>query len=852
MRSWYFGFVLLLAVGPVPGHAEVLESVLSLGDIRPPIGLKIGGIAAGDLLGTAVAADGDFNGDGWFDLAVSAPGVDVGGAQGLVNAGEVYVLFGGRGALAEGFDLDELRPANGGDGRRGFILQGRHAEEFMGSAIDFVGDVNGDGRDDLLIGSERLILDIGGGGAYLIFGRPDSDPMPPEFPLSTLIDADDQAMNSGFGVIFRSAQLRGLAGHDVAGVGDINGDGVADFVIGNDFPGPFPPDSIPGGAGENPSATYVVYGRRAGFAWPASLNLVFVGLSNGDGSQGFTLLSNQPGNHLGSAVASPGDFTGDGIADLVLGSPFDDTEEDNGGGAIVVAGRVSGPGVGFDRGLDLRNAVDREQVNMLTGPTTEELLGERVAGIGDINDDTHPDLAIGTTFGGLDGARSGAIYVLFGQGARDPLPTRSSLGRLLPENGGDGSAGFVLSGAVGDQLGSAISPLGDVSGDGVDDFIVGAKTLALSGTDSGGAYVIFGRPAGTPFPARVETRSITDGDGSLGFALTGESHSDLVGEAFAKGWDVNGDGGHDVVVGTRFADVAGSNDGRLYVLYGAGNGARRLHGRTTRAWFDPARAGEGILTEVGTLDGQPALFATWYTYQDGEQLWLAAGPLRFTPGTARLSTELVVTGGGEFGAAFDPGQISFQTWGSVEVEIFGCDRLAWRYQQADGGTAGELSFVPLLPRLLDLPVCTGSQKSLSFGTVLGRELSGAWWNPQRGGEGIVIDIEDRGPQPTAFLSWFTYAGGAQRWLVGSAGIDPAKLELEDIPLTVTRGPQFGAAFDPAAVDAQPWGSAGLRFESCDRAVLTYAGRFPDGEEHSGSIELVRFTNGLYDLPCVDR
>ena len=67
----------------------------------------------------------------------------------------------------------------------------------------------------------------------------------------------------------------------------------------------------------------------------------------------------------------------------------------------------------------------------------------------------------------------------------------------------------------------------------------------------------------------------------------------------------------------------------------------------------------------------------------------------------------------------------------------------------------------------------------------------------------------------------------------------------------TRGAQFGAAFDPAEVISEPWGSATLRFSGCDRAVLEYAGGFSGGGQESGMIVLQRFTEGLYDFECID-
>ena len=118
----------------------------------------------------------------------------------------------------------------------------------------------------------------------------------------------------------------------------------------------------------------------------------------------------------------------------------------------------------------------------------------------------------------------------------------------------------------------------------------------------------------------------------------------------------------------------------------------------------------------------------------------------------------------------------------------------------------------------------------------------------------MIDIETGGSSPTAFLSWFTYADGHQQWLVGSGPIEIGTGEVNDLPLIVTEGGQFGPGFDPAQVTFQDWGTISLRFEDCDNAVLEYAGQFPGGTEQSGSIELVRFNGASLGQPCqaVDR
>lgn len=839
MKLYRFHFLIGAVVLCSAAGAQPFPPVVTLGQGVDQV--IFDGAAASDLLGQAVSSAGDFNGDGVKDLVFSSQGADVptpAGGQ-FNNGGEVYVLYGGRGGVSAGFDLNSLRSSSGGDGSLGFILQGEFPNEQIGTSLNTVGDVNGDGIDDLLVGAPFMQTFQGAGGAYLIFGRPIDNPMPAELSLSALRPADAENTNSGFGVVFEGSQIGAQTAVAAAGGQDVNGDGVADVVIGTNFSG--------GINGARPSFIFVVYGRPASRPWPAQFDLVGLQINTATGLDGFTIISNNPGNGLGASAAALGDFTGDGLADIGLGSPFEGVDGSSNGGAVIIPGRISGPDLGFAQGLDLGLGQVRATVSVLSYGEENSFIGQSMAGIGDVNKDGRPDLAVGGTLSDIGGEDGGIVFVLFGRQAGDPLPAEFSLEDLLPGQGGDGTQGVVLVGGTGNLMGSTVSALGDVSGDGIDDFIVGAPGLDLGGADVGGAYVVYGQDA---FPALFQMSDLISGDGSEGFAIAGESPADLVGDAVGIPADADGDGATDIVIGSRFSDVQGNNTGRVYLIKGAGQPELKLDGNATRAWYDPDRPGEGVLTEVGTLDGEPALFVTWYTYVDGKQLWLAAGPMVFTDGAKRVSTDLVVTDGGDFGDAFDASSVNLSVWGTVEVELLACDRLAWRYTGA--GQTGELVFVPLLADLLALPGCpaSGKRAAATVGKRLGADFSGTWWNPDRAGEGIVIDVETRGDIPTAFFSWFTYRGGEQRWLVGSVAIDPAGSSISSAPLVVTNGADFGSAFDPNDVQMSTWGTATLVFQSCDSAVLSFAGQFPeDSQQRSGTINLVRFTDGLYQVDC---
>jgi hypothetical protein len=243
--------------------------------------------------GAAVSGAGDFNGDGFADIAVGAPQSDV---PRRAFAGTTFVIFGGpnRGSVK----LGEL---NG----RGVRIEGEHAFANLGEALAPLGDVNRDGRDDLLIGAS-LVSAPGrtyAGAAYVVFGRA----RPGRLDLRRPDGAAYRILGpgrSGAGGGLRQAR----AGTSVAAIGDVNADGRRDMIIGAP------------GAGRRCSpeegAAYVVFSQPL----PAPLDL-------GDlGEAGYAIRGELPDANAGSLVAGAGDWNGDGRGDaLVLRADFDDS-----------------------------------------------------------------------------------------------------------------------------------------------------------------------------------------------------------------------------------------------------------------------------------------------------------------------------------------------------------------------------------------------------------------------------------------------------------------------------------------------------------------------------------------------
>ncbi len=263
---------------------------VDLRHLRRGFAIRGGRREFGDV-GDAVSGAGDFNGDGFADVAVGAPQSRAARREG---AGATFVVFGAR--RPGNVDVRAL-------GRRGVEIDGEHEFANFGETLAPLGDVNGDGRGDLLVGASQVsAMDRSyAGAAYVVFGQPASGRIDLLRPGASAYRILGPATPAG-------GQAR--AGMAVAALGDVNGDGRRDMIIGAP------------GAGRRCSAdeggAYVVFTPAA----PAPIDL-------GDlGAGGYLIRGGVDDANAGTAVASAGDWNRDGRADaLVLRTDFDDSTD---------------------------------------------------------------------------------------------------------------------------------------------------------------------------------------------------------------------------------------------------------------------------------------------------------------------------------------------------------------------------------------------------------------------------------------------------------------------------------------------------------------------------------------------
>ena len=388
--------------------------------------------AAGDQLGYSVSRAGDVDGDGFDDVIVGAPGADQAYIYSGPNCNLLCTLTGGTGDLfgwsvsgagdvnGDGFD-DVIvgAPKNGTGGTaagQAYVysgsncnvlctLTGATAGSQLGWSVSEAGDLNGDGLADVIVGAPQNGTGGTAAGQAYVYSGPNCN------VLCTL--------SSAVGELF---------GWSVSGVGDVNGDGLDEVIVGA-------PHS--GGIGFFKAGRAYVYYYSA-----SALRCTLL----------CTITGEAAGDQLGFSVSEAGDVDGDGLADMIVGAPF------NGAGGRG-AGRVyvfRGPNCGL--------------FCSLTGVAAGDHFGFSVSGAGDVNRDGSADLIVGAPFSGAGGIAAGQACVYSGSNCM-PL--------------------CILTGAAGDHFGFSVSGAGYVTDVNLcfPDVIVGAPFNGAGGVAAGEAYV---------------------------------------------------------------------------------------------------------------------------------------------------------------------------------------------------------------------------------------------------------------------------------------------------------------------------------------------------------------------------
>ncbi len=469
---------LVACAGPAPAHASWVDGPLGAEDASWT------GVAGGDRAGYAVIGLGDQDGDGRAELAIGAPwadGVELDGYE-VPDGGVVYLLAGITAAGGLGQSLAEPTGA----------IVGAGEGDAFGSALSTVGDLDGDGLPELIVGAPQGGV-LEPGRAYL-------------FASSKLYESAKATLSASEAtVLYRGWSAGDRTGAAVAGVGDVDGDGVHDFVIG-----------APEGGFEYQDLGIVYLISGAGMD-PGSFWLI----------PGFPFFTGDAeGDEAGSSLAGGGDLDGDGLGDLVVGAPA--ASGFDGGaaaGRVYVVPGADGLGGAWNEGVKLGDVAAWS----IVGEHAGQLSGEALAVCKDLDGDELGDLVIGAPGDAYGGEEAGAVYVFLGTAEGYPQGTPLS------------AASAMFSGAAqGARAGATVASLGDVNGDGLYDAGIGAPGSSSGAPEAGAAYLLLGR-ALTPGSFQPLEDSLVAFHGTVPGATLGWS-------AGAAG-DVDGDGWDDLLLG---------------------------------------------------------------------------------------------------------------------------------------------------------------------------------------------------------------------------------------------------------------------------------------------------------------
>jgi len=338
-------------------------------------------------------------------------------------------------------------------------------------------------------------------------------------------------------------------GRAVANIGDLNGDGINDIVVGAPYDGD---------GGINTGAIYILFLNKDGTVKSHQK------ISASEGS--FKGKLNED-DQFGRGISNIGDFDGDGITDLAVGAYHDDDGGINTGAIYILF-------LNKDGTVKSHQKISATEGNFVNVIKSGDCFGNAVTSIGDLDGDGITDLAVGAHDNYSPGTKAehvGAVHILF-------LNKDGTVKSSQKISDTEGNFGVIK---ANDSFGVSVANIGDFDGDGVTDLVVGAYGDSDDGFETGAIYILFLNKDGTVKSHQKTSASEGSFKGNL-------NNGDLFGSEVISIGDLDGDGITDLAVGAYGDDDvpffhslifrhANPDKGAIYILFLNKDGTVKSH-----------------------------------------------------------------------------------------------------------------------------------------------------------------------------------------------------------------------------------------------------------------------------------